>query len=172
MHLERRSPTSKDVCYTDQIAALRASVFGRQPTLGVCWGEPPDSNLVLDILCDHARNDLLGLGGKGIKNPNPRIQILHIIYENPLPCALSASGASRFMRSLAQRPFKHNLCGVHSDLYPKLVAELLGQRHGIAPAHLEDEDGTTLFYPMAAGDQPRLILLDSSFCPILEMEGG
>jgi len=131
----------------------------------VCWGEPPDSNLLLDILCDRARVDLLGLGGKGIKNLNPRVQILHIVYETPLAYALTAEDAGRYLQACLQKPFKHNLCGVHADLYQDILRQLLGRHRGVTPNMAQDDDSTTLVYPMDAGDQLRLILFDEDFCP-------
>ncbi|MFA5185822.1 MAG: hypothetical protein WC551_05005 [Patescibacteria group bacterium] len=168
MHLERRSSPGKAVCYPDQLAVLRSNAFGGHPTLGICWGEPPDSNLILDILCDRANKVLIG---KGSKNVHPRVQILHVVYETPLPCPLSATGASRFMRQCVQNPFRHNLCGVHSDTYPEIVRELLGQRSGYIRIADEDHDGITLFFPMETGDQPRLFLFDMDHCPDIRIEG-
>lgn len=165
MHLENRSSSSQLVCYPDRIATLLASAFGDHPTLGICWGEPSDSNLVLDVLCDRAQDDLTGAGVKGMKNANPRIQIVHLVYELPLVHALSADDAVRFMRSCIEHPFKHNLCGVHSDLYQDIVDGLLERRRGTPPAIGEDESGVTLYFPMDVGDQPRLILFDMHSCP-------
>jgi hypothetical protein len=164
MHLERRSSPSQNVCYPDKLAALRASAFGNHPTLGVCWGEPPDSNLILDILCDWAQNDLLGLSGKGIKNPNPLIQILHVVYETPLPATLGANNTRHFMRQCTQLAFRYNLCSVHSDIYPRIFHEFIGLKHGFTPVRSEAGESITLYYPMEAGDLPRLILFDLLYC--------
>lgn len=168
MHLERRSSPGQAICYPDQLAALRTNAFGSHATLSICWGEPPDSNLILEILCDQAKNALIG---KGLKNICPRVQILHVVYETPLPCALSASGANRFMRQCLERQFKHNLCGVHSDRYAEIVAEMIGQRRGCIKVPDEDHEGFTLFYPMETGDQPRLIIFDMEHCPDIRIVG-
>lgn len=171
MHLEKRLDPGPVRAIPSQLAALRANAFGRRQILEVVWGEPPEDDLVLNLLCDIAYAAPIGLAVAGERKQQKRAPILQIIWQDVLARNVPLSGIDRAIDRWLASAFKHHSFFVPVDSYADIAEQLLAARLNEDHQRIETADGIALHFPMEIGSQPHLILFDLELLPDFRKAG-
>jgi hypothetical protein len=153
------------------LAALRANTFGKRQILEVVWGEPPEDDLVLDLLCDLASTAPIGQAFADGKKHRVRAPILQIIFQDVLPKPVPLSELDLILDSCVASAFKHHSFFVPVDSYAEIAGQLLAARLEGEHRRIETSDGVALHFPMEQGSQPHLVLFDLDQLPDLRSPG-